>query len=99
MLDEEEYASVADLHRQCMLDVKEFRRTEGVLLQHRGIAQRMRPVCQRYEEITGMRESNPNAIMHHRLSTYGPPCKRCGKPLRTPFAKLCGACMYPVHGS
>ena len=45
-----------------------------------------------YERITGFRETNRNAIWHHRLSLYGPPCHSCGKPLRTPIAARCVAC-------
>ncbi len=45
-----------------------------------------------YQDMTGFRETNPDALWHHRLSLYGPPCKACGKPLRTPQAKLCAAC-------
>lgn len=53
------------------------------------------PVLDEYERITGYRETNPNAIFHHKLSKFGPPCSKCGKPLRTQRAKLCGSC----HGS
>ena len=48
-----------------------------------------------YESITGYRETNPNAILHHRLSLYGPPCHVCGKPLRTPAARYCASCNAP----
>ena len=53
------------------------------------------PLLREYERITGFCETNPNVIFHHVLSMYGPPCARCGKPLRTPRAKLCGTCMHP----
>ena len=96
MLNEAEYASVRDLYRQAMKGTREYRQRWGIPLKDATTEERFRPVCLHYEELTGYKETNPNAIMHHRLSLYGPPCKRCGKPLRTPKAKLCGACMHPV---
>ena len=50
------------------------------------------PLLREYERITGFRETNPNAIHHHVVSMYGPPCTACGKPLRTPRARFCAAC-------
>jgi hypothetical protein len=45
-----------------------------------------------YESLTGFRETNPFALMHHRLKLFGPPCHNCGKPLRTPSANFCAEC-------
>lgn len=45
-----------------------------------------------YFEVTGFQETEPNAIMHHRIAQYGPPCENCGKPYRTPLASFCAAC-------
>jgi hypothetical protein len=45
-----------------------------------------------FERITGYRETNINAVWHHRLALYGPACAGCGKPLRTPQASYCLAC-------
>lgn len=50
---------------------------------------------QRYTEITGFVETNFHALWHHRLSLLGPDCRACGKPLRTPRAKLCAECWAP----
>jgi hypothetical protein len=82
-----------------MLDDDEFRHA----LSFRGTGQgdlqerQFGPVLAEYERITGYRETNINAFYHHLTSLYGPPCSRCGKPLRSPNAKLCGACMEPVQ--
>lgn len=45
-----------------------------------------------YLRLTGFDESNHNAIMHHAVELYGPACRSCGKPLRTPAARQCAAC-------
>jgi hypothetical protein len=97
MLDEQEYAEISQLYSEGIKATKEFRERWNVPLKGASVEMRFEPVRRRFEELTGMRESNENAIMHHRLSLYGPPCNRYGKPLRTPRAKLCGACMFPVN--
>lgn len=80
MLDETEWEQIHILFRKAF-DAK------GTPLN-----ERFQPVSKLYKEITGMAESNPNAIMHHRISLYGDPCGNCGKPLRTPQAAFCAAC-------
>lgn len=45
-----------------------------------------------YERLTGHKETNPNALWHHRRSIHGPPCPACGKPFRTPQARFCAMC-------
>jgi hypothetical protein len=60
-------------------------------LEH-GAEDRGQAALVRYNKITGFDETNPNAIWHHRLSLFGPPCRTCGKPFRTPRAKLCVVC-------
>ena len=82
MLDEEEFAIAAELYHKAFTDIK-FRKGREV---------RFRPLLDYYEKVTGFREKEPNAIMHHRIAQYGPPCEKCGKPYRTPVAKFCAAC-------
>ncbi|MDX6458396.1 MAG: hypothetical protein QOE55_2093 [Acidobacteriaceae bacterium] len=49
-------------------------------------------ILRRYFEVTGFEETNANAIWHHVVSQHGAPCSSCGKPLRTPRARMCAAC-------
>ena len=96
MLDEEEFAAIADLYSKSMTDVRPFREYLGADRKHPNIGELFRPVREKYEQLTGFKETNANAIMHHRLSLYGVPCRHCGKPLGTPSARFCGNCMLPV---
>ena len=83
-----------------MLDDQEFRSAISKRIkcaERAGLIKEFAHVLEEYERITGFRETNVNAFYHHRLSMYGPPCAKCGKPLRTPQAKLCGSCMHPVE--
>jgi hypothetical protein len=98
MLEETEFAVVERLYSEGMSATKEFRLKHNLPLTECPIDERFRPVREAYEGMTGMAESNHNAIMHHRISIYGPPCEHCGKPLRTPSANFCAACGQ-VRGS
>lgn len=96
MLEEAEYAQVWKLYGTGIEATKEYRELWNIPLLSMKREDRFRPLLETYERLTGMKETNPNAILHHRLSLYGPPCKHCKKPLRSPRAKLCGAFMFPV---
>ncbi len=99
MLDEHDYAEVAVLYNKCAHSVKRYREATEASLKNTPLKEIFSPMLNRYEELTGFKKTNPNAIMRHRLSLYGPPCHRCGKPLRTPKAKICGSCMAPRAGT
>lgn len=91
MLDEAEWAEVAPFLAGYIQTIQSYRQQNRV-----GLSEARERVsdlaCAAYERLTGYRETNPNAIYHHRLSIYGPPCGRCGRPLRTPEASFCACC-------
>ena len=93
MLDEAEWAKVRPLLSMSIQDLSEEAQVLGLSLRR---AMDVKPLGWRalalYRELTGFEETNVNALWHHRLSLYGPPCVHCAKPLRTPQAKLCAAC-------
>jgi len=84
-----------------MLDDDDYREVTSLLPRGkdgRSLKAQFAPMLEKYERITGCLETNPNVVLHHRLSDYGPSCGHCGKPLRTPQAKVCGSCMKSVSG-
>ena len=85
MLDEKEYQRAHLLYSEGM-------KNNSVSLSNR--QERFKKLLDYYFEVTGFRETEPNAIMHHRIDQYGPPCENCGKPYRTKEATYCAACGY-----
>jgi hypothetical protein len=82
MLDEKEYERAYELYGQGVRNLN----FTGTRLE------RFKPLLDYYKEVTSWDETVPNAIMHHRIAQYGPPCEKCGKPYRTPKASFCAAC-------
>ena len=99
MLTDEEWTKVGPLLQKTIEGIKELRSETGAGLQE-ALDSLRHQACQRYYEITGFRETNPNAIWHHRLSDYGPECPQCGHLFRTPNAAFCAACGFrPIASS
>ena len=98
MLDELEWHQVIPLLRDGVEAIKQNRLHNKVGVQKAKEAASAQDVLAKYLETTGFNETNAEVLWHHRLSLYGPPCHACGKPLRTPRAKLCAECGAPVTG-
>ncbi|MGF1628515.1 MAG: hypothetical protein ACFCUT_03520 [Kiloniellaceae bacterium] len=99
MLDEDEWAQVQPLLANAIEQIKRYREIHGASLSEARAKGYGREALERYFQITGFRETNADALWHHRLSDFGPPCRACGKPLRTPRAKLCAECGEAVAKS
>jgi hypothetical protein len=82
MLDEEEYKSIFELYTNAF-----EKRKSGLSFE-----ESLKPMIAYYKELTGFDDSNPNSILHHRISRYGPPCENCNKPYRTHIASFCANC-------
>ena len=99
MLDEDEFALVVEAFQNGGDVVDRERQRRGVqerdpLILNSQVAERFRPVLEMYRLLTGSDATNPNAVWHHRISEFGPPCPNCDRPLRTPAARYCAACGY-----
>lgn len=89
MLDEQEWEQVWPL--LSVEGIKSYKTQHGVSLaeaQYRVASEALAA----YKAMTGLEITNPNALWHHRISLFGPPCANCGKPLRTPMATRCVEC-------
>src|SRR5262245_26812465 len=91
LLSEEEFQPIAKLLRNRVEDIKQYRTEHGAALDE---ARRhsSNDALDYYEKLTGIRLSHPDELYWVRLSRYGRGCPKCGKPFRTPRAKLCAEC-------
>ena len=92
MLEDSEWELVEPLLKNAATEIKQYRQTHHVSLAEAREKGWGRAALEKYHELTGFNETNPDALWHHHISLYGPPCTTCGKPLRTPQAKFCAAC-------
>lgn len=92
MLTDNEWDEVAPSLANAVSQIKAYRELHQCSLAEASAKGFGQAALVAYERITGFKETNPNALFHHRLSMYGPPCRTCGKPLRTPQARFCAMC-------
>ena len=92
MLDESEFRELEPLLSDGLRATKEYRAEHGVSLDEGEMDRTYKPALDTYERMTGLREMKPEVLWHHRVSLYGQPCQKCGRPRRTPQAKDCIEC-------
>lgn len=97
LLTEDEWQEVRDLLKDRVLGMKEHLRANQCSLseaaQNELIGQR---ALARYEELTGYKLNHPDQLWAVRMSLYGELCPNCGKPFRTPSARMCAECGYAL---
>jgi hypothetical protein len=98
MLDEHEWESVRALLVKRLEQIMELRQAHGMSLEEATRASDDTPALVLYGRLTGFQANSVDALWHHRLSLFGPPCPACGRPLRTPRATRCVECGAKVVG-
>lgn len=112
MLEESEWRYILDVHTACGQDPERTFTALSEEAQRRGGAPLTPPpetaspmdlkrwfYCAGYELFTGRPLGRPQFIYSLLVSSYGPPCRHCGKPLRTDQARFCAECGVPVAGA
>jgi hypothetical protein len=97
MMNEREFAQFETAYAVAVRSVKSYRARRNASLATTPLARLYRPVRALYREFSrraGLRVPlvSVDHLRQHRLTDYGPPCRSCGLPLRTPDARLCAAC-------
>ena len=91
MLEDHEWREIAPLLENPVAKIKNYIKKHDVDLKTAQI-EALKPAEEKYFELTGFKENNHLALWHHRLSDYGPECKKCGHLFRTSKASFCANC-------
>ncbi|WP_144395608.1 hypothetical protein [Pleionea sediminis] len=94
MPDGVEYEEYANIHRECLSAIKEYREKHGVSLSETPLEELREPAYKKYEQLTGFKppKDSFDHFWHHNADKFGEPCKNCGRNLRTNKAKYCAEC-------
>lgn len=95
MLTDAEYEPIAQAMTNRMQRVKAYRKANKCSLEE-AWANSCPEAMKLFEQLTGYRLEHPDMLYAVRLSAYGHSCSECGKPFRTPQAKLCAECGYEL---
>ena len=91
LLSDEEYHPIEQALAGRVKRIKEYRLQHNVSLED-AKQHSCDDTLEYYEDLTGFRLSDADELYWVRLSRYGWICPQCGKPFRTPRAKLCAEC-------
>ena len=97
MLTEPEGVLMAPVLQGVTESIRRYRAVHELGLPAALLPELDQPALDLYRALTGATGIPAEAIRHHRLSLRGPPCRACGKPLRTPRASFCAACGTAVR--
>jgi len=92
LLDKTEWAQLQPFLTDMIQNIQRYRESNGASL-NEALKQRYeRPPLEKFFQLTGYRETDVNALRHHQLDRYGPPCPNCGRLLMTKVARSCAQC-------
>ena len=94
--DEEEWRLLKPIATQRLHAIKVYRSRHQCSVSVATAAVDSLPKFRELPLLAGDPAANPTDLWHHRLATHGPPCKNCGKLLRTPRASRCVECGVAV---
>jgi hypothetical protein len=91
-LDEAEWPRLGPLLTDMTEHIQRYREAKSASLAEAVKQGYEAPALEMFYRLTGFRETNAAALWHHRLDQYGPPCRNCGRLLRTKRARFCAEC-------